>query len=66
MKDFTLRARRVVEVASQIAAECDHTYIGTEHLLLALLRVNKGQVGQLLNGIHAMKEEQVTKLFFGE
>ena len=66
MKEFTPRAKTVVEVAEQIAAECDHTYIGQEHLFLAMLRVNKGLVGKLLNDIHLIKEDEVTNLFFGE
>ena len=35
---FTERARRVIVLAQQAAAELGHAYIGTEHLLLALCR----------------------------
>ncbi|MGN6173009.1 MAG: Clp protease N-terminal domain-containing protein, partial [Streptosporangiaceae bacterium] len=35
---FTERARRVVVLAQEEATELNHSYIGTEHLLLGLLR----------------------------
>jgi hypothetical protein len=42
--EFTDRARRVVEVAAQEARSLNHNYLGTEHLLLAILR-DKDSVG---------------------
>ncbi len=39
---FTDRARRVVELAQEEARRLDHHYVGTEHLLLGVLRQPKG------------------------
>ena len=36
---FTLKARQVIEQSEMIAAELQHSYIGTEHILLGLLSV---------------------------
>lgn len=36
--DFTERSRRVVQAAGDEAAALRHDYIGTEHILLAILR----------------------------
>ena len=39
---FTDRARRVVVLAQEEARTLNHTYIGTEHILLGLLKENEG------------------------
>lgn len=39
---FTGQARRIVVVAQEEARALDHNYIGTEHLLLGLLRQDEG------------------------
>ena len=39
---FSVRARRVMESAQQEAQRFQHSYIGTEHILLGLVRENKG------------------------
>lgn len=38
MLPFTPRAKKVLEVAAQEAREMGHKYVGTEHLLLALMK----------------------------
>src|SRR5215467_5197786 len=45
---FTERAKKVLTLAQEEAAEARHTYIGTEHLLLAMLRVEDGLAFQAL------------------
>ena len=40
---FTPEAQTAVEFAHQAAAEMGHSYIGTEHLLLGLLRQEDGR-----------------------
>ncbi len=45
---FTDRARRVVVLAQEEARELNHNYIGTEHILLGLLREKQGVAGQAL------------------
>ena len=39
---FTSHARRVVVVAGDEARACDHDHIGTEHLLVGVLRQDEG------------------------
>lgn len=45
---FTDRARRVVVLAQEEARLLDHSYIGTEHLLLGLLNEDEGVVARAL------------------
>src|SRR4030042_1376550 len=42
MERFTQRARRVLSLAHEEAERMDHNYIGTEHLLLGLVRQGEG------------------------
>ncbi len=44
----TPRARRVIEYAIEEARALNHNYVGTEHLLLGLLRETSGQAAQIL------------------
>ena len=46
---FTDRARRVLVLAQDEARLLDHTFIGTEHLLLGLLREEDGVAAQVLH-----------------
>ncbi|MFZ4616670.1 MAG: ATP-dependent chaperone ClpB [Rectinemataceae bacterium] len=48
---FTLKAQEVVQAASGEARKRDHSEIGTEHLLLALLEQEGGVVGHLVDRI---------------
>ena len=48
---FTDRARRVVVLAQQEATGLDHDYIGTEHLLLGLLREGEGVAAKALGAL---------------
>jgi ATP-dependent Clp protease ATP-binding subunit ClpC len=45
---FSDRARRVVVQAQQEARELNHNYIGTEHLLLGILRDGEGPAAEAL------------------
>ncbi len=45
---FTPRAKRVLQFAASEARELHHNYIGTEHLLLGLLREEEGVAAQVL------------------
>jgi ATP-dependent Clp protease ATP-binding subunit ClpC len=45
---YTSRAKKVLELAVSEARELSHSYVGTEHLLLGLLREEKGIAGQVL------------------
>jgi Clp amino terminal domain, pathogenicity island component len=48
---FTDRARRAVVLAQEEAGLLNHNYIGTEHLLLGLLREGEGVAARALEGL---------------
>jgi ATP-dependent Clp protease ATP-binding subunit ClpC len=48
---FTDRARQVVVLAQEEARMLDHNYIGTEHILLALLREGEGVAAEALTAL---------------
>jgi len=48
---FTPRAKEVLTLSLQEARELGHRYIGTEHLLLGLLREGDGVAAQVLTGL---------------
>jgi ATP-dependent Clp protease ATP-binding subunit ClpC len=54
---YTSRAKKVLEFAMAEAREFNHSYVGTEHLLLGLLREEKGIAAQVLNSLGVTLEE---------
>ena len=46
---YSSRGKKVLELAMDEARELEHSYVGTEHLLLGLLREKKGVAAQVLN-----------------
>jgi len=46
---YTSRAKKVLELAMTEARELNHTYVGTEHLLLGLIREGSGIAAQVLH-----------------
>ena len=50
---YTPRAKRVLELAVQEAAALGHNYIGTEHILLGLIREGEGVAAQVLSSLGA-------------
>ena len=44
---FTEKANRAINLAMEAAQELGHTYIGSEHLLLGLLREGSGTACEL-------------------
>lgn len=51
LRKFNERARHILEEAPEEARAFNHNYIGTEHLLLALLRDGEGVAGQALTAL---------------
>jgi len=49
---FTERARRVVVLAQEEARMLNHNYIGTEHILLGLVREQDGVAAKALNSLN--------------
>ena len=45
---FSERARRVLSLAQEEAQRFNHNYIGTEHILLGLVRENEGVAARVL------------------
>ena len=54
---FTPRAKRVIELAKAEAQTLGHEHIGTEHLLLGLLKENEGIAAQVLMNLGVRLEE---------
>src|SRR6201747_562076 len=54
---FTERARQVVVLAQDEARALKHNYIGTEHILLGLLREEEGLAARVLDGLDITVEE---------
>ena len=48
---FTERARKVLRLAQEEAQRFQHNYIGTEHLLLGLVREGEGVAGKVLTSL---------------
>lgn len=48
---FTERAKKVLTLAQEEAERSHHSYIGTEHLLLGLLREGEGIAARVLNNL---------------
>ena len=46
---YTSRAKKALEFAMSEARELNHSYVGTEHLLLGLIREEKGIAAQVLS-----------------
>jgi hypothetical protein len=62
---FTEQARQVVILAQEEARGLKHTHIDTEHILLGLLRVDRGLAGQVLGSLGVTLErarEQVLRI----
>jgi ATP-dependent Clp protease ATP-binding subunit ClpC len=53
----TPRAKKVIEYSIEEARSLGHHYVGTEHLLLGLLREQEGVAGQVLMNLGAELEE---------
>jgi ATP-dependent Clp protease ATP-binding subunit ClpC len=63
MEKFTQRARRVLSLAHQEAERMRHNYIGTEHLLLGLMREEGGVAGRVLRelGLEADRVQEIVE-----
>jgi ATP-dependent Clp protease ATP-binding subunit ClpC len=65
---FTPRAKRVLELSLEEARQLGHNYIGTEHLLLGLIREGEGVAARVLEnlGIDLSKVRSQTIRTIGE
>jgi hypothetical protein len=54
---FTPRAKKVLELSMEEASQLRHNYLGTEHLLLGLIRENEGIAAQVMMNLGVKLEE---------
>ncbi|MFG0316326.1 MAG: Clp protease N-terminal domain-containing protein, partial [Planctomycetota bacterium JB042] len=54
---FTPRAKKVLELSLEEASQLGHNYIGTEHLLLGLIKENEGIAARVLTNLGVKLEE---------
>jgi hypothetical protein len=52
---FTPRSKKTLELALNEAIQLGHNYIGTEHLLLGLLRVTDGLAAEILTDLYSIE-----------
>jgi ATP-dependent Clp protease ATP-binding subunit ClpA len=65
---FTPRAKKVLELSLREALQLGHNYIGTEHMLLGLVREGEGKAAQVLVSLGAdlsRVRQQVIQLLSG-
>ncbi|NLL70396.1 MAG: ATP-dependent Clp protease ATP-binding subunit [Epulopiscium sp.] len=62
MGRFTQRAQQAIALSQQAAAELGHGYVGTEHLLLGLLREGQGVAARALQNQGVTEEKILGKL----
>jgi ATP-dependent Clp protease ATP-binding subunit ClpA len=65
---FTPRAKKVIELSMREAKELGHNYVGTEHILLGLIREGSGVAAQVLVKLGADLDgvrQQVVRLLHG-
>src|SRR5437764_5050590 len=55
--NFTDRVRRVLRLAREEAARLHHEYVGTEHILLGLIREGEGVAATVLTNLNVDLEE---------
>jgi len=61
LERFTQRARRVLSLAQEDAERLRHGYIGTEHLLLGLMREEGGVAGRVLREL-GLEQKRVQEM----
>src|SRR6266699_803955 len=64
---FTERARKVLQLAQEEAQRFNHNYIGTEHLLLGLVREGEGVAAKVLSnlGVELNKVRSAVEFIIG-
>jgi len=67
LERFTQRARRVLSLAQEEAERMKHTYIGTEHLLLGLMKEEGGVAGRVLRelGLETRRVQEMVERLTG-
>lgn len=58
---FTARAREAITLAVEAAEDLNHSYVGTEHILIGLIQEGSGVAAKVLEE-HGIREEKVVEL----
>ncbi len=64
--NFTDRVRKVLQMAREEAARLHHEYVGTEHILLGLIREGEGVAAAVLTNLNVDLEEIQQKIDMSE
>ncbi|MDR0935853.1 MAG: ATP-dependent Clp protease ATP-binding subunit [Oscillospiraceae bacterium] len=59
---FTERAKHVIELAQLAAAELGHNYVGSEHILLGLIREGAGMAAKVMTQFHLTPDKVLDKV----
>ena len=54
---FTSQAQTAISLARKTAVDCHHAYIGTEHLLIGLLKEESGTAAQILREFQVAEDK---------
>ncbi|MGQ0600519.1 MAG: ATP-dependent Clp protease ATP-binding subunit [Anaerolineales bacterium] len=67
LQRFTQRARRVLSLAQEEAERMKHSYIGTEHILLGLMKEEGGVAGRVLRelGLETRRVQEMVERLTG-
>ena len=57
MNQFTIQAQRALQLAIEVAEECHQQYIGTEHILLGLVREGTAVAGKVLKANNVTEDK---------
>lgn len=60
--DFTPRSKRIIELSFQIARSMRHSFVGTEHLLIALVRETDSYAVKFLNELGVDEQQLMEEL----
>ena len=58
---YTVKAKKAIDLAGKMSKSLHHSYIGTEHLLLGLLKEGTGVAAQVLRE-YGVEADKVLKL----
>lgn len=56
---FTRQAANALKLAKTTAQSCNHSYIGTEHILVGLLKEKEGTAGRILEEFNVEEDAAV-------
>ena len=61
-KRYTEKVRKVIMMAQEEAVNLNHNYIGTEHILVGLVKENEGLAGRILRELGVEPEKTIEEI----